>query len=481
MSNEFAPDRPISLTEVLAASSARVVGDLSADTLFRWIERDSRKIEAGDLFIAVRGERFDGHQFVSVAASGGAAAALVSNDWFSVQPDSPDLPLLVVESPVIALQRIAAARRASMNLTVMGVTGSLGKTSTKECIAAGLGERLNVYKSPGNMNSEIGLPLSLLEMPEIADVAILEMGGAYALGEVALLAGIAQPEIGVVTNVHPIHLERMGSIEAIAETKTELVESLPSSGTAILNVANPWVAAMAKRTPARVLTYGVAVPADVMATAVRTKGLEGISFDLAGEAGSRQVDLPMVGQHAAELALAAICAGLAMGVDVDTVLSGLQRPGVQVRLLPVAGPRGSQIIDDTYNASAPSVLSALRLLDEIPSTRKIAVLGDMRELGAETDAHNEEVAVSAAKIADVLYTFGDMARAIAESVSQKQVDGRKVDVTSFRIDQREQLTRTLLDELRSGDVALLKGSRGLEMETIVASLRDAAKDSLGNP
>ncbi|MBX3071200.1 MAG: UDP-N-acetylmuramoyl-tripeptide--D-alanyl-D-alanine ligase [Thermomicrobiales bacterium] len=477
MSTEFSPQQPITLTEILTATNAGIIGDLAEGTTFRWIERNSRSIAPGDLFIAVKGERFDGHAFVDHAAGQGASAALVSRSWTDERSGPAPLPLLVVDDPVLALQQVAAARRQSMPLTVIGVTGSLGKTSTKESIAAALSPARRVYRSPGNMNSEIGLPLSLLEIPVDTDVAVLEMGGAYALGELALLAGIGKPQIGVVTNVMPIHLERMGTIEAIAETKTELVAALPADGFAILNVANPWVAAMAERSDATVLSYAIEHPAMVMGSDVRTFGLDGIAFQLEGEAGSRRLALPMAGVHSAELALAAICAGLATGVSVDQVIDGLSRPGVQVRLVPMPGPNGSRLIDDTYNASAPSVLSALRLLQEIPASRRIAVLGDMRELGDETAAQHEAVGSAVAGVADLLFTFGDMARQIAASARDRAVDANGPDVTSFGVDQRDALTSALLAELRPGDVALLKGSRGLEMETIVASLRNAVADS----
>jgi UDP-N-acetylmuramoyl-tripeptide--D-alanyl-D-alanine ligase len=472
--SEFAA-RPVALAEIVAAGPVEIVGDLPPETAFRWIERDSRHLAAGDLFIAVRGERFDGHQFVSDAAGRGAVAALVAREWVQKGGEAPGLPLLVVDDPVAALQRVAAARRRVMTLTTIGITGSIGKTSAKEAIAAGIGHVRSTYKSPGNMNSEIGLPLSILEIPDQTEVAVLEMGGAYAFGEVALLAKIARPLIGVVTNVYPVHLERMGSIEAIAETKTELVASLPASGFAILNVDNPWVAAMAHRTSATVITFGREPRATVRASAIETRGLEGIAFRLEGEAGCRDIALPMAGAHSVELALAAICAGMALGIGVDDLLKGLAAMERPVRLVPLAGPNGSRLIDDTYNASAPSVLSALRLLGEIPCQRRIAVLGDMRELGSESTSHHETVGRAAAECVDLLITFGPLARIIARTAAETAaVDGRKLDVQSFGLDQREELTRMLLKELRPGDAALLKGSRGLEMETIVASLRDAA-------
>lgn len=477
MSGEFSPQTPITLDEIVVATNAELIGDLAGVDSFRWIERNSRSLCPGDLFIAVKGEHFDGHAFIGHAAEQGAAAAMVARSWFETRNSDLAVPLLVVDDPVGALQQVAAARRRSLPLSVIGVTGSLGKSSTKESIAAGLSTVHNVYRSPGNMNSEIGLPLSLLELPADTSVAVLEMGGAYAFGEVSLLASIAQPQIGVVTNIFPVHLERMGTIEAIAETKTELVEALPDNGYAILNVANPWVAAMANRTPARVLSYAVDAPADVMSSDVRTHGLDGITFHLEGEAGIRDVSLPMIGVHSAELALAAICSGLATGVPVDGVLAGLSQPGVQIRPVSLPGPNGSRMIDDTYNASAPSVASALRLLSEIPARRRIAVLGDMRELGQETEVQHQEIGSIVAGVADVLFTFGTMGRLIAESAIAQSVDGRMLDVTSFAVDQREALTNALLAELHPGDVVLLKGSRGLEMETIVASLRDSVSDS----
>jgi UDP-N-acetylmuramoyl-tripeptide--D-alanyl-D-alanine ligase len=445
------------------------------NTSYRWVERNSREIVPGDLFIAVKGERFDGHAFVDDAAHRGAAAALVSRGWADSLEGPPPLPLLVVDDPVTALQQVAAARRQSMPLNVIGVTGSIGKTSTKETIAAGLRRKMATYWSPGNMNSEIGLPLSILEIPEGTEAAVLEMGGAYAFGELALLAEIAQPAIGVVTNVFPVHLERMGSIEAIAETKFELVASLPASGTAVLNADNPYVRAMAARTRARVVTYGVSESCDLQATSIRTLGLDGIAFTLRSEHGDQEVRLPLVGAHAVELALAAIGAGIALGLEIGDVLEGIARSGTPVRLVPMPGPRGSKLLDDTYNASAPSVLSALRLLGEIPSRRRIAVLGDMRELGSEAAVQHREVGIAVAAVADVLITFGTLARMIAEAALEAcAVDGKLLDVQSFELDQREDVTRLLLSELRSGDTALLKGSRGLEMETIVEALRAQA-------
>ncbi len=465
---------PFALEYVLSGTGAVLRGDVPPEAVFARIERDARQVKPGDLFIALRGERFDGHDFVDDAAAAGAAAALVSREWADEQANAV-LPLLVVDDPLGALQRLAARWRADLpDLLVVGVTGSVGKTSTKETIASVLGRWKPTYRSAGNFNSEIGLPLSLLDITLEHGAAVLEMGGAYAFGEIRLLAEIAQPRIGVVTNVHPVHLERMGAIEAIAETKAELVEAIPEDGWAILNGDDARVRMMAERCHGQVMFYGLDTGNDVRATAVESEGLEGTAFWLHSEGDSNRVKVPLIGGHAVELALAAIAVGHAVGMDLADMLQGLAEPGVQVRLLIVPGPNGSQMIDDTYNASTPSMMSALSLLEAMNPTRAIAVLGDMRELGEVSEREHVAVGRRAGEVADLVVTFGEMARTMAREAAT--TDGRfdvgPPTVTSFALEQREDLIQFLLHELREGDVVLLKGSRGLQMEEIVERLRE---------
>jgi UDP-N-acetylmuramoyl-tripeptide--D-alanyl-D-alanine ligase len=468
---------PIPLTELLDATGAHVVGELDPGTEFRWIERNSREVVPGDLFIAVQGEIHDGHRFVTDAAAHRATAALVRADWAAEHTDS-GLPLISVADPVEALQRLAAGRRARMEIGVVGVTGSLGKTSTKETIAAVLGAKYKTYRSPGNMNSEIGLPLSILEIESDVEMAVLEMGGAYAMGEVALLARIARPQVGVVTNVHPIHLERMGTIEAIAETKRELPASLDPAGYAVLNGDDVRVLAMAESTPANVLTYGSTEANSIWFSGLETFGNDGIAFDLHGLWPSRRVSLPLAGAHSVALVMAALLTGHTFGLELDEMLEPLSDRSVQIRLIPLPGPNGSLLIDDTYNASAPSMLSAIRVLKETPARRRFAVLGGMRELGSETDIQHRIVGESVAQSVDRLYTYGELALKLAEAATEAAiVDGSHMYVQSFREDQREDLTAALLSELNDGDLVLLKGSRGLEMERIVQALSEATEDS----
>lgn len=470
---------PLRVSEILAGTGAELRGELLPNRFIPRIERDSRAVQPGDLFIAIRGERFDGHEFVGAAAEAGAVAALVAADWADQNPDAP-IPLLVVDEPVAALQRLAAARRALRgdDLLVIGVTGSVGKTSTKEVIAAVLGQKWNTYRSPGNLNNEIGLPLSLLEIGPEVEVAVLEMGGAYAFGELALLAGIAKPKVAVVTNVYPVHLERMGTIEAIAQTKSELVAAIPPDGIAVLNGDDFRVRAMAELTQARVITYGLEEHNEIVADSVQSEGLNGTRFRVWIDGEDYFVKVPLVGAHAVQLAMAAIAVGHGLGMHISEMLPGFDDPAVQVRLLVLPGPNGSRLIDDTYNASTPSVLSALALLEELRPARAVAVLGDMRELGELAEEEHRIVGRRAGEVADLVVTFGDLARLIAEEASTMRPngDGSPPEVRTFGLDQREDLVRYLLDELREGDVVLLKGSRGLQMETIVQALRAEATD-----
>lgn len=468
---------PIMLSEVLVATGARIIGELAHDTEFRWIERDTRVLHPGDLYIAIIGERFDGHDFVVEAAARGAAAAMVSSMWAAAQTTPPPLPLLVVDEPVPALQAIARSRRKQRDMTVVGITGSIGKTSTKEVVAAVLGQKWTTYRSAGNLNSEIGLPLCMLEIAEATEVAVVEMGGAYAFGELALLASIALPRIGIVTNVHPVHLERMGSIENIAKTKAELVSALPADGVAVLNGDDPRVLAMAELAPCDVITYGLSPTNDIWASDVETHGLRGSTFKVHLDGKTSLVRVPLVGGHAPFLALPAIAVGHSLGMHVADMLPGFDDPRIQVRLLVLDGPNGSMMIDDTYNASAPSVMSALGLLDEIAPGRRIAVLGDMRELGAASEDQHRMVGRRAAEVVDDLVTYGPLARLIAEEAVRVQLetDTRVQRIRSFALDERDELVSFLLQEPSDGDVLLLKGSRGLEMERIVAALQPSTR------
>lgn len=436
------------------------------------LERDSRRIpRKSGLYIALAGESHDGHQFVRSAIDNGAVAAIVSRDWATQHPEI-EIPLIMVDDPGKALQRWAGWQRRRLNAKVIGITGSIGKTSAKESIAAVLSQRYNVFRSPGNFNNEVGLPLSLLDCPDDAEIIVLEMGGAYAFGELALLAEIARPDIGVVTNIHPVHLERMGTIENIAKTKAELVEAIPEDGFVVLNHDDARVRAMSAVSNARVVTYGIDGPADVYAHDVQSEGLKGITFWVNIKDKDRFLNVPFIGSPGIYIAVVALAVGHGLGMDIAEMQEGLQDESTQVRLLLVEGPKGSNLIDDTYNASTPSVIAALNLLKELPAKRRIAVLGEMRELGDEAENAHRIVGGRAGEMVDVLVTFGELTDITIAAAKESAASlGRKITIVRFGSDQREQITNFLQGELGEGDMVLLKGARGLEMETIVQELR----------
>ncbi|HEV2127424.1 MAG TPA: UDP-N-acetylmuramoyl-tripeptide--D-alanyl-D-alanine ligase [Thermomicrobiales bacterium] len=463
------------LQEVLDGTGGTLRGDLDAGFRFRDIVRDSRTVAAGDLYWAIQGERLAGHQFVGEAVRAAAAAAVVSRESLEEVPEA--FPLIVVDNTIVALQRLAAWKRNLMHADVIGITGSVGKTSAKESIAAVLAEGGKVYRSGGNYNNEIGLPLSILEAPLDVDFLVLEMGGAYAFGEITHLSEIARPRVGVVTNVYPVHIERMGTIEAIAETKAELVDAIPEDGVAILNGDDHRVRAMAERAKGRVVTYGLGEDVDVRASDVQSDGLKGTSFWLQIDGQRHHIRVPLVGAHGVQIALVALATGHAYGMHIAAMLVGLRNPGVQVRLVFERGPGGSQIIDDTYNASTPSVLAALDVLRDVPGQRHVAVLGEMRELGDVSEEEHRVVGRRAGDLVDLLFTYGELADPLAEAAQTvRREDRLPLEVRSFPIAEKAALIEALEGELHGGDVVLIKGSRGLEMEEVVAALRRRSED-----
>ncbi len=437
---------------------------------------DSRACEAGDLFIALPGERADGHQYVGDAFRRGAIAALVHRDvpegamtvdlergpW----PESLAFPVCFrVSRTLDALHRWAGWWRSRFPMRVIGITGSVGKTSTKELTWAILSRRYETLKTEGNLNSEIGLPLMLLRLTPRHQRAVLEMG-MYARGEIAALCAIARPVIGVVTMVGPVHLERLGSMEAIAAAKAELVEALPEDGVAVLNRDDPYVRAMAGRTRARVFFYGLDPEADLWADEIASEGLEGIRFDLhyGGEV-FRRVRVSLLGRHSVHTALRAIAVGLLEGLTWEEIFAGLRDRRAQLRLVAVPGLRGSIILDDTYNASPPSMLAALNLLAELEG-RKIAVLGDMLELGTYEIEGHRLVGGRAGAVVDLLITVGPRARIIAQEAMAVGLPPHRV----WTCDSNPEAVEILRQILEPGDVVLVKGSRGLHMEEIVNAL-----------
>jgi UDP-N-acetylmuramoyl-tripeptide--D-alanyl-D-alanine ligase len=347
---------------------------------------------------------------------------------------------------------------------VVGITGSLAKTSTKEQIAEVLEERFEVLRNPANWNNEIGLPMTLLRLRPEHEVAVLEMG-LYTTGEIALLARLARPTIGVVTAVRGVHLSRAGSIEAIESGKRELVEALPAEGWAILNADDERVRRMAGHTDARVRTYGFTEGSDVRATNVVSLGVQGMRFTLHVDAESFEINTPVLGRHGVHNALAAVAVADRAGMDIADIITGLARP-LQMphrSQLLAAGPW--TVLDDSYNASPDAVLAALDLLAELPG-RHIAVLGEMLELGDGAEAEHQRVGAHAADVADHLVVVGAGAGGIADGAIERGLDAACVNVVA----DREEALVALLGELRDGDSILVKASRGAALDLLVERL-----------
>ena len=388
------------------------------DRILAQITQDSRTVGAGDLFVARRGESLDGHAFVAAAVRRGATAVLAERPvdtpaplWIvDARPTQPQ-PLLppqnadavayiLVNDSTAALEQAAAWWRRQLAVKVVGITGSVGKTSTKEMVAAVLSQRFAVLKSERSLNTDVGMALTLLRLEATHQQAVLEMG-MYTKGEIAHLCRLAAPQLGIVTNIGPTHLERMGSIEAIVDAKSELLEALPAEGTAILNFDDVRVQLMAQRTQARIFSYGQAPGLDLWASDVESHGLDGIAFRLHYGADDIAVRSPLLGKHSVQTALAAAATALVLGMSWQEIVAGLSTSAGQLRLVVVTGALGQTIIDDSYNSSPLSCLAALGVLAETKG-RHIAVLGDMLELGSFEDEGHRQVGTRAAQAAQVL-------------------------------------------------------------------------------
>ena len=463
---------PLALTaaEIAAVTGGRLIHP--SDRPVRGAAVDSRQVSPGELFVALPGERTDGHRFLREAVAAGAAALLVRD----LPGDMSDLArtdgpaIVAVPDTLRGLHAVAAAWRTRFSPLVVGVTGSVAKTSTKEAIATVLAERFVTLKSEGNANNEIGLPLTVLRMGPGDEAAVLEMG-MYVGGEIAQLAAIARPRIGVVTAVREVHLSRIGSIGAIAQAKGELLEALPADGAAVLNADDFRVAGMRYRGPARAFTYGFAAEADVRAEDVVSAGLDGMRFTLVTPAGQVAASTPALGRHGVHNGLAAAAVGLAAGLDLNVIAMGLSRGWHAPHRDQIVRLPDLTILDDSYNASPTSVIAALELLATLPG-RHVAVLGEMRELGESHDRGHREVGEAAAGLADLVVVVGEEATGIAAGVRSR--GGAVVGVAD-----RAEALRALQERLEPGDAVLVKASRGVALEWIVESLVGSAGSAAG--
>ena len=480
---------------------------------------DSRTIEAGGLFVALPGQNTDGHLYIGQALANGAQAVICEErgrsqaaaagavvldcsargagkdaggaaesiaHWKGAPPSAlAGRPLAyVVEDAIRGLQLAGGFQRvhhSHPDLKVIGITGSVGKTSTKELAAAVVSQRYVTMHNRGNLNSEQGLPLTLLELGPEHERAVLEMA-MYDIGEIETLCRLARPQIGVITNVGVSHLSRLGAIERIAQAKAELVRALPSAedgGVAILNWDDSFVRGMAELTAARVFRYGLTPEANLWADEIHGEGLNGIRFRFHYRAPGQErveslyVRVPLLGRHSVHTALRAAAVGLVDGLSWEEIIAGMQRGSKdapdQLRLVVASGINGSTVIDDTYNASPDSMVAALNLLHDLePATggRRVAVLGDMLELGDYTPEGHKFVGLRAADVTSVLITVGELGRIIGEAARDAGFPGASL----FMLDDATQAVRLLADILLEGDLVLVKGSRAVGMDSIVAAI-----------
>ena len=435
---------------ISANSSAESFGDQAAAAY----SIDSRTIVPGQLFFAVTGERLDGHDFVPEALGKGAVAAVIRQDQLDRYPDKSRL--LAVDDTLAALQALATAVRKLWGKPLVGVTGSAGKTTTKEAIAHVLASHLRVLKSEGNFNNHFGLPLMLLKLEPEHDVAVIEMGMSHA-GEIRALAKIAQPEIGVVTNVAPVHLEFFDSIAGIARAKYELVESLPASGTAVLNADDEYVSQFGRGFRGRVISYGTSVSAEVRAENVQSKGTDGSEFDIVTPGGRERAHLALVGQHNILNALAATSVALARGFKLSEAVAALATLAPADKRGQVLQLDNITVINDCYNSNPKALQAMVDALASMKAKRRIVVAGEMLELGPSSEEmHRAAGKHIAEKRIDVLIGVRGLAQAM--------VGGAGAGTRAQFVTTPEEAGAWLARETREGDVVLLKASRGVKLE-----------------
>jgi UDP-N-acetylmuramoyl-tripeptide--D-alanyl-D-alanine ligase len=461
---------PLRLHEIARATGGRLVDGADPDRVVDGaVVLDSRTAGDGSLFVAVRGEHADGHDFASAAIGGGAVAFLGTR--------TAGVPGIVVDDVVIALGALAQAFLRRLPATrVVGVTGSAGKTSTKDLLGAVFATGGPTVAPAGNLNNEYGLPLTVTTARPDTETVVLEYG-ARGAGHIRYLTTIAPPHLGVVLNVGSAHLGEFGSRETIAQAKGELVEALPIGGAAILNADDPLVAAMASRTHASVVTYGVAATADVQLREVTTDEAARARFVVSTPGGRASVALSLHGAHHAHNAAAAIAAGLAAGLDFDPMVAAVEaatarsphRMDVRVRA------DGIVVIDDAYNASPDSMLAGLHaLLQTKTNGRRWAVLGAMRELGGESDAAHREIGEQAARLGiDRLVVVGPDAASIASGAVSIASGAVASGVVVTSVDDADAAGELLAAELDDGDVVLVKASNSERLWQIADRLVEA--------
>jgi UDP-N-acetylmuramoyl-tripeptide--D-alanyl-D-alanine ligase len=459
------------LEEVLKVTGGKLLQG-EEKTSFRGISTDSRTVAEGELFIALKGERFDGHHFAIEALKKRAGGVIIEEDrvrdirWNGYRPSA----VIAVKDALHALGDIAQERRRRFGTPVVALTGSNGKTTTKEMIAACLETTFPVLKTKGNLNNLIGLPLTLLNLTERERIVVLEMG-MNVPGEIRRLAEIAEPDVGLITNIEKVHLEGMGSLERVREEKGELFRKMRQDGTILVNQDDPRVIDLATEFPGQKITFGIDHPAEVMATEIRLKGVGRTSFTLMTEGVTMEITLPLLGRHFVPNALSAIAAASLFGIELEKAKEALEHLSpFPMRMEILRLKEGVSLINDAYNANPRSMELALGILSEMKGEgRGIAVLGDMLELGDfSVEAHQhigqrvEELSI------DFLLALGEEAPVLVESAIRHGLDSEKARI----VESHTEAISLLKKMIRDGDWILIKGSRRMRMEKIAEGLME---------
>ena len=437
----------------------------------RGVSTDTRALNEGALFVALRGDNFDGHKFLSEAAKQGAGAALVEEDV----PDAP-LPLILVKDTLAALGTLAAAHRRRFDIPVVGVTGSYGKTTTRAFIAAALGAEYSVLSSQANFNNEIGVPQTLLQLDETHDVAVIEMAMRGA-GQIEYLAEMAHPTVAVITNIGPQHIELLGGIENIARAKAEILKFLPEDGTAILPADDEFLDFFTDQVKGRTIQrFGNNPSAEFHAGEVHIESDGRIRFDLtcysdtSHHAETHHVSLPLPGAHNTSNAAAALAVAATLKVSMKAAAAALAEVEVPGARMKITQSNGLTIIDDCYNAGPVSMRAALETLRDFPNAkRRVAVLGSMKELGDWSESEHREIGAFAAQCADVVLGAGEEARVLIEAAREYCRTEQYSVETDWREDAEEAAKRAM-EMAQGGDVVLVKGSRSVGLELVVNAL-----------
>lgn len=433
------------------------------------VASDSRAVSPGSLFVALPGARTDGHLYLDQAFARGAAAALVARE----PPVPLPGPCLLVPDTRLGVGQLARYHRLKFSPTVVGITGSVGKTSTKDLTAAVLSVRYRVLKNEGNLNTEVGVPLTLFRLEASHQVAVIEMA-MRGRGQIAYLADLARPHLGVITNVGESHLELLGSLEELARAKGELLASLPADGVAVLNGDDARARTLGRDFPGRVILFGLGEDCQVRGSRLRSRPEGGTSFrlNLGGE--EIPVTLPVPGRHQVANALAAAAVAWALGLLPEEIRHGLESSALSGMRMEVARWGGVVVVNDAYNASPASTSAALEALAEMPGRRRLAVLGDMRELGERTVPGHREVGALAARLGvDLLVAVGEWSCHLARGAREEGLLPGKI----FCCRSAEEAAPLVAGLTREGDVVLVKGSRAVGLEKVVAALRERLERS----